>query len=332
MARIVVVADDLTGANATGGLFAEHGFSTVTLLDERGLNGALDRYDIVCLSTGSRHLDPDEASERVRRAVASGEDVSLVVKRIDTTLRGNVGAEIEAALGAAPTRRRALIVPAFPAAGRTTEGGLQLLDGVPLAETEAARDPLSPVTSSRVVDVVTGRSDLELAELTGADLRDRDALERALSSGPVGVVCDAGDDDDLAAIAAAAVAVAARTGVEWMSVDPGPFGPHLAAALGLRGSAARSRPEQPAPRLGPLVIACGSVTARTLEQLAHIEEVLAARFVHLDIAELDSRAAGTELLRLLERAPVDGVVGVRTAAAASDVRSIDGAGARRVLD
>src|SRR5699024_2518942 len=60
----------------------------------------------------------------------------------------------------ADTRVRVLFTPAFPGSGRITEDGVQLLNGVPLEHTELAHDPLYPMTTSAVADILAAQSDL----------------------------------------------------------------------------------------------------------------------------------------------------------------------------
>ncbi|MGO8565420.1 four-carbon acid sugar kinase family protein, partial [Rhizobium ruizarguesonis] len=72
------------------------------------------------------------------KSLASAE---ILYNTVDSTIRGHVGAEVSAAR-AASGRAVSIVAPAFPAGGRTTEGGLQLLRGVPLEKTEFAMDTL----------------------------------------------------------------------------------------------------------------------------------------------------------------------------------------------
>ncbi|MGH3326458.1 MAG: four-carbon acid sugar kinase family protein, partial [Streptomycetales bacterium] len=158
MAQVLVLADDLTGGNATGALFARRGLRTVVVRDVDSAASYLPAVDVLVLDLATRHVPPGTARCVVAEALSAlgptVADVRLVVKRVDTTLRGNVGAETEAVIDAVARRVsgrvRALAVPAFPAAGRTTVGGIHLVDGVPLADTAAAADLLDPVRSSRV--------------------------------------------------------------------------------------------------------------------------------------------------------------------------------------
>ena len=139
---VLVVADDFTGANATAALFVRLGLRTRTLAAGSGHGHAgprVDVVDVVVVTTGSRRLAPEAAADRVRGVLAAlgGGEPQLLVKRVDSTLRGPIGAELEVMLthrrSQRPGRVAALAVPAYPAAGRTTVGGIHLLDGVPLA-------------------------------------------------------------------------------------------------------------------------------------------------------------------------------------------------------
>jgi uncharacterized protein YgbK (DUF1537 family) len=62
-----------------------------------------------------------------------------LIKTVDSTLRGHVGAEVAAAIHAA-RRRLTVIAPAFPDAGRTTRAGCQYIHGVALEQSQYARD------------------------------------------------------------------------------------------------------------------------------------------------------------------------------------------------
>ena len=101
MAQVLVIADDLTGANATGVLLKKNGFDTYTVLDAaNGADRSLADCDCLVVPTESRAIDSQEAYERVKAALVSlgGEEVKLYAKRIDSTLRGNLGRETDAFL------------------------------------------------------------------------------------------------------------------------------------------------------------------------------------------------------------------------------------------
>ena len=137
-----IVADDLTGAMDSSGYFAARGLSTDVILDPSYSSDA----DVVVITTSSRAEHPNVARERVRQAV-KGLAGRTIYKKIDSTLRGNIGAELMAAMHEADCEK-AIVAPAFPAVGRTTVNGVLLVDGTPVAETQFANDPVSPVSES----------------------------------------------------------------------------------------------------------------------------------------------------------------------------------------
>ncbi len=144
--RVVIVADDLTGAMDVAGPLAGRGLCTLAVASIDGctpqhLRGA----EVVSINSDSRHLRAEEASQSVTAIVREliHPDAEILIKKIDSTLRGNVVAETLAMLHASG-RRAAVVAPAFPAQGRTVIGGVVHVRGVPLAETNFARDALSP--------------------------------------------------------------------------------------------------------------------------------------------------------------------------------------------
>jgi len=150
--RIGILADDLTGASDTGLQFRQAGLRTwvVTRLPQRG-EALPGEIEVLSINTASRHLSGPQASERARDALAwlLSQGCHSFYKKLDSTLRGPLGAEISALrrdLGSA----LAVVAPAFPQAGRTTLGGYQLVNGVPVSLTSYGQDPLYPVTESHL--------------------------------------------------------------------------------------------------------------------------------------------------------------------------------------
>ncbi|WP_070010660.1 four-carbon acid sugar kinase family protein [Streptomyces abyssalis] len=309
MAQILVVADDLTGSNATGALFARLGLHTVTVSDVAQVPRYAGSVDVLVVNTGSRHFTPQQSYDAVHAAVSAAAGDTLVVKRVDTTLRGNPGRELDAVVESVTARHpstsvRVLAVPAFPDAGRTTVGGIHLVDGVPLTRTPVAHDLFNSVRHSRVASVIGEQSSLTTAEVPLDVVEDgvggvAEALRR-----PAGiVVCDATENEHLRTVAAAAARITAEDGTRWISLDSGPFGAALAAELGIR----------PAGSPPCILAVVGSVTEATHEQLVRTERALGAHYVELDPEEPapDPR----RIVRELQEAADSGaaVLGVRIA-------------------
>lgn len=292
MPSVFVVADDLTGANATGALFARLGLRTRTFAVGSPQQGSGPHAEVAVVTTGTRRLPAEAAAERVRGVLASiaGQDPQLLVKRVDSTLRGPIGAELAVMLRHRRSQRRgrvaALAVPAYPAAGRTTVGGIHLLDGVPLARSPAAQDPVTPVKTSRVAQLLTAGTPLTAAELH-LDVLDADdqevasALAQALAAADV-TVADAATDVDLARLAAAAASVRPALG-DILAVDSGPFGAAYCDALGITAQAARS----------PVLVVVGSPAETTRLQLE-----AAQRSTGAHIALVDDRLGPADLAGL----------------------------------
>ena len=121
---MVIVADDLTGACDAAAPFAARGARCVVRL---GVSPCVSNVDVVAFSTESRDIDEAEIRSRMEAVAYAAGRGGMVFKKIDSTLRGNVRAEILAAM-AAFGLRTAVITPAFPDMGRTVRDGYLHVD------------------------------------------------------------------------------------------------------------------------------------------------------------------------------------------------------------
>ncbi|HSL00512.1 MAG TPA: four-carbon acid sugar kinase family protein [Rubrobacteraceae bacterium] len=258
--RVGIIADDLTGAADTGVQFARAGYRTAVAFRGSPIPPAGD-LDAAALDTDSRALPSGSAAKRVLEAAGAVRDARIVYKKLDSTLRGPLAAELAAALNATG-RDLALVAPAFPATGRTTARGVQLVRGVPVHETEAARDPRTPVVESHLPTLLAAAFP-SVVSLGVEDLADGEHVRRVLSNAPC-VVADAERDEDLDALARA---VPDPRRVLWA----GSAG--LALALGnlYPGPRAGAAPSRPAPA-GTVLVVVGSLSGVAREQLRSLEE------------------------------------------------------------
>jgi uncharacterized protein YgbK (DUF1537 family) len=305
MPALGIVADDLTGAMDTANEVATRGYGTVV--------GAVPGADppeatVVAINTDSRYRSPPEAAASVRRGINTV-SASTVYKKIDSTLRGNVGPEVAAALRATGAEV-AVVAPAFPAAGRETGGGTHRVDGTPVADTEFAADRKGP-SSSAVSDLF---ADQEFP-VTGVDLAAvSEGVDRVASrlaavvdahDRPPIVVCDAETAAHLSTIAAA--------GARFDALFVGSGG--LAGQLEI-AAPADCATGAPQPTAGTPLAIVGSVSGTTLEQLGHVPD---KRLLHLDprrlldgatddaatVADRLDRGLPTVLTAASDRATVD---------------------------
>jgi uncharacterized protein YgbK (DUF1537 family) len=144
--KVTIIADDLTGALDVAGPFASRGHRTWVVVDEAKCDPTvLQGAEVVSINSASRHLAPALAAECIRRISGRlcSPDSEVSIKKIDSTLRGNVAAETLAMMHTTG-RPNAILAPAFPAQGRTFVDGIVYVNGVPLSRTGFARDALSP--------------------------------------------------------------------------------------------------------------------------------------------------------------------------------------------
>ncbi len=258
--NVAIIADDLTGAADSGVQLVRSGYRTAVAFRGATVPPAED-LDAVALDTDSRLMPAGFAAKRVLEAGRALRDARIVYKKIDSTLRGPVAAELAAALETTG-RDRAIIAPAFPSTGRTTREGVQLVDGVPVHETEMKDDPHTPVREGHVPTLLD-RSVPPVGTLSVREVGDAGRVRRALEDARC-VVADAESDADLEALVRA---VPDPLGVLWV----GSAG--LARALGTvyPGPHAGESPNTPAPARGILVVV-GSLSEASREQLRRLVE------------------------------------------------------------
>lgn len=280
MPQCVVIADDLTGANATGVLLNKVGYRTYTVMnhDRLYLKG-LEECDCVVYPTDSRSVEPKIAYNRVYNAakLMCGEDVKLVSKRIDSTLRGNLGSETDAILDLLGENSLAVIVPCFPSSKRVNVGGYLLVDTLPLHKTEVVNDPKTPVTTPCCAELYETQSKYPVGSVYIQDLMQGTAriaqmIRDYAAQGVRNIVFDAVTEEDIDLIADAVL----ESGERFAAVDPGVF--TAAVARKLIAPSKQSHPHR-------ILVSVGSVNAVAQRQ---VERLLASQRllnVYMDTAE-----------------------------------------------
>ncbi len=253
--RVLIVADDLTGAMDTAGPFAQRGLATCVVAEPLVCDPAqVLGTQIVSLNTESRHLSSQQAATRVQACAlrfTGTQAFNIIFKKIDSTLRGNVVAET-LALKRACRRDCALVAPAFPAQGRTVRDGVVFVDGVALPQTGFARDALSPPPLAPLAQVFGSAA----APLNVFSWTPGTSLPGA--SGAI-VIADGQTDTDLATV----LALAGARLHELLLVGSAGLGMALAGTLG------SDSPELPGgtPIEGPILYVIGSRAVQNREQV-----------------------------------------------------------------
>ncbi|WFN15398.1 four-carbon acid sugar kinase family protein [Burkholderia contaminans] len=203
-ARLLIVADDLSGAADCAVAGLRQGLTAMVLLDTEHAPAPTSGVDILSVDVDSRRASKDLAA---RRNVAAVESLSRagtrVYKKVDSTLRGNVAAEVAAL---APHLGMAIVCPAYPASGRTTRDGRQWIHGVPVEASEYWRNENLPGKADLVA--LLSAEHLRVAHSgVGAVHGEPDAfaahLRQLQTAGVQAVVCDAESDENLQHIARA---------------------------------------------------------------------------------------------------------------------------------
>ncbi len=324
MTDVAVIADDLSGAVEAAAAFLLRTTRISVQLTElsrspRGV-GRNPSPDVWVIDTDSRELLAPAAAERAAVAIRALAEVPVVVKKIDSLLRGNIAAELQTLRLARP---HLVVATALPAAGRAVRHGQVWVGDRPLHESgewraEAGERPLTVAHALHPIPTTP----VPLAAVRDPDLPR--LLREILSAGTV-PVCDAETDADLDRIAAAA------TDLE-RAVLVGSAG--IAAAVARRLPVSTGPAPAPSLRVGPLLVVVGSAAPGIVDQLAVLAGL--AEFVVLDPVELlaadgDAAALAAVAARVdAAAAPVvvvavDGGAGVDPGQARSIVRGLSGA-------
>ena len=190
--RIIVVADDLTGAADASLPFAEAGISTTICLKA----DQLPATGVVALVTASRQSSANETEARnfdLARSVLADRSNAIVYQKIDSTLRGHPAHALAGTMRALAVER-ALVAPAYPDQGRTTIKGQQLVFGLPLEASAFKHE----VQTSDIRHMFRERFPSVTSILTGVNPTELRAKQV--------YIADAETDADLDSLAVAAMA------------------------------------------------------------------------------------------------------------------------------
>lgn len=289
MPDVVIIADDLTGANATSVLLAKEGYKACTFLRLEAYSEKDGKdFNIISISTDSRAIERQEAYDRVANVAKffKDKDIKFFTKRIDSTLRGNIGAEVDAVLDSLGEYVTAVIVSSFPTSGRVTIGGFLMVNSVPLEKTDVAKDPKTPINTSCVQKLIQGQTKYNVgfipldAVFKGVEeLRHTFIKEKA--KGNRIIIIDATTNEDISIIAKAVT----ESGLPVVAVDPGPFTAALVKELVPKPAKSRGQ---------KVLLTVGSVSNLTRKQLAELRVNHNPLLVHADSKKLiyqDTREA-----------------------------------------
>lgn len=257
--KLLIVADDFTGALDTGTQFSKHGVATALFLYDTMSKKQLasSGADVIVVDTESRHLSANDAALRVYTTATLAKELGcrIFYKKTDSTLRGNIGSELSA-LQDACQAKQLWFAPAYPALGRTTCNAVHFVNGIPLTQTDYAKDPFNPVQSSYVPDILAEQTDRTVRTVSAGHLLPKQA-------DPELIVVDAQTDSDL------------QKTVQALSSAG-----QLTCLAGCAGFAAALEKVLPFPRTrrtlpknkGGILLVCGSVHQQSVAQCRYAAE------------------------------------------------------------
>ncbi|MGG5315081.1 four-carbon acid sugar kinase family protein [Enterococcus sp. AZ072] len=153
MLKLLVIADDFTGALDTGVQFSNQGVHTL-VSTEIDLNKIEleESVAVLVINTESRYLPFKEAYEQMSEIIVSAQQkgIPYIYKKVDSALRGNISAEVKAILD---TSQAGIIpfLPAYPEMNRVLVDGNLYIDQVLVSQSVFADDPYEPVTESNLI-------------------------------------------------------------------------------------------------------------------------------------------------------------------------------------
>lgn len=189
------MADDFTGANDIGIRLRVYGLSVISSL-------YCEEYpaDVTIIDTGTRNIEKEFAYEKVKKTFIRMKEIGFdkFYKKIDSTFRGNIKAELNAISENIDNGEQLYIVGAFPDMGRIIVNGKIFVRNILLHESEFSRDPVHPMSESDLT-VITGAELINLSEVRGD-------IDKAILDVKSKLVCfDTETETDLQIIAEALV-------------------------------------------------------------------------------------------------------------------------------
>ena len=259
MQKYIVIADDLTGSNATCSLFKKIGLRAASILK---LQGDINYdVDVISYSTASRGLDKEEAYKKVSEAIKilKNKDVLVYNKRIDSTLRGNIGTEINAMLDNLEDDRIAVVIPSYPDSGRIVVNKTMLVNGVLLENSDAGKDPKTPIKTSCVESLIQKGIKYSSTYFTLSNIEQPieeivKKIQEAIKKSRV-LIFDAVNNEDIIKISKAII----NSDINIVTVDPGPFTLYYSKELQKKNHLEKK-----------ILMVIGSVTATTKKQIEYI--------------------------------------------------------------
>ena len=300
---IGVIADDFTGGTDVAVFFRRSGLRTIIVFGVPGADAELPDHDALVVALKTRTIEPAAAvadslaAVRWLRGHGADQIFFKYCSTFDSTADGNIG-PVADALADHLDAAIAVVVPASPAHGRTQYLGHLFVQRQLLSDSPMRHHPLTPMTNPRMAEVMAAQTGRPVGLIplptvrAGADAI-RAELDRLGGEGFRYAVVDAIDDNDLELIGRAVAGDRLVTGAAGLAGG-------LGSALSDRRSGTAGEIDPVGDR--PAAVLAGSCSARTLEQITHLQHTQPA-FLLDALTTSDSQSLAAAALAFYDQQP-----------------------------
>ncbi len=289
---LYIIADDLTGANDTGVQFSKKGYNAVvSILEESGniIIPGEDEIDVLVIDTETREVaDAKIVRQRLSKVLKklNFSDKDIFYKKIDSTLRGCIGAELEEMMNFLE-KDICVLTPTFPSHQRITVGGYLIVNGRPLGLSKYYNGDLKEGDASFIPSLLRQQTNLSIARIDFLDVtKGQEVIVKKLNKlyqeGNKIIIVDAAEEVHLKDILHSIVKF------EGSVLYAGSAG--LANHFPEIDNKNRSFPLNMEKNKGPVLIVSGSRNPITKSQITHLKEELKLFDLNIDIEEIWSNS------------------------------------------
>ncbi|MBO1198423.1 four-carbon acid sugar kinase family protein [Staphylococcus simiae] len=276
--KIGVIADDLTGGNGTGVKLNNLGFNVATMINYDSIPSN-EIINATVVNTDSRYSSERVAKNRIKTAVHNLKEwnTDIFCKRIDSTVRGNIGIEIDEMLNQLDEEAIVILVPTYPESNRTMVGGYLLLHNVPIELSDVSMDPVKPITSSYVPELIGQQTEnkvshIPLSQVLKGEKNLKQQMNHHIDNGSKIIVVDAITSENIEVIGKAMVLIDHKLLVP---ADPGPLTETYVKSYSIKNLKQKK-----------ILLTVGSVTQNSHNQLKYLQEKREIGKVYVDSKQL----------------------------------------------
>ena len=165
MVKLLIIADDFTGALDTGIQFVNKGIATQVFTKMPEAIGDIDETtEVLVIDSETRPMPAAKAYDAVKNITgwAKAIKIPVIFKKTDSALRGNIGSELQAVLDGS-RHDKVYFLPGYPKIDRCTVNGTHYIQGQLLEKSVFGQDPFEPVKMSYIPDIIAQQTSLKCA-------------------------------------------------------------------------------------------------------------------------------------------------------------------------